>query len=695
MPHALRWLLLLGCFLAVNLTAAEIPDPRLRVLELALQDALDRGDNAKQAELSQPFRDGTRAPTELSPLASLLMGIALMDAPPRTLPFFQRALQDPALAIRARCWLAEAQLARRLPLVAKDIADELRKIAPGSPAISYVEGRIAWHLLLHSPPRWEARRQPLRERLTYYVKDCTGENARKHPHFDARFFSLGIDAAYVDTVILVAMQHALEMQRYRPRNATLTRMLLTVDRDLPAPYRKADLEFIEQCATLPPAEWARWQQRFRDYDIKEYVAAGHRLADESLGTGEGPSDLRANRMVLFFTVVRQTVHTWKDWLAAQKEPSPHRAPPPRGHPRFVELTLTFARLAADSRQPGFAWRAIEYLDTARVIDPTLVVSDEIELALSSTSRDFFRGVPFFVRELPQHLTDEIWLLRYLPIAELAPPEDFRRYVDALARANPTLSLVPLLTARARVTEEGALARYQNIFAGRPGAVQPIEVDWTNYRELLEEAAEQTGFLDGAGKAPNAGATFDVTVERWHQTAGYLATVAEQYALLLTRRAKTADTLQAYDAAIAASHRALLAGSQSVTIMRGLAEIQKLADVRQNRERQMAEQDRAIEAGLTKDRATVRKKIEQRQKARGEYIAWINERLRDLELDVNYGKAEGAQREKLRDELRGYQAIVKNYCMSCNAIGLQRNGEDCVPCGGSGKLNDNGPGRPAN
>lgn len=143
MSRLFKWLLLLSCWVTSALSAADLPESPDPGLEAALQDALERGDFVQLAALGQPYYDAKEIPAELTPLSCLLLGMGAMDQPGSAIPFFRRALPDPVVGIRARCWLADAYLSRGLPLVAQNIADELRKIAPGSPAISYVEGRIA------------------------------------------------------------------------------------------------------------------------------------------------------------------------------------------------------------------------------------------------------------------------------------------------------------------------------------------------------------------------------------------------------------------------------------------------------------------------------------------------------------------------------------------------------------------------
>jgi hypothetical protein len=689
MRRPLLQVFLLCCLVVGSLVAVEpLADAELQA---GLKEAIDRGDSARLESLGGPLRAGTGVPPELSPLTCLYVGIAIMDRPSRALAFFERAASDPALQVRARCWMAECYIFLRYPLIAREMAEVIRQSDPRSPAIAYIEGRIAWINLREAPPKWEARRQPLRERLTYLAAACTNEGAQKHPDFERRFFTLGIDAGYVEANLTTALEYALKLREYTPRNQTLARKILTLDWRMWRSEAPAQLAMIAQEAELPPDEVARWQQRYQAF-TGDYVAWDLQLADESRGTTAGAPDLFNDRMVLHFRLARALGHTWKDRLESQKKGPSDGAPPPHGHPRFVEIAQTFAQLSVNGPYPRFASWALEMLDMARVIDPALVVGDDLELKLRVASNDFHAGVPFFVRELPAHLTDNAWLLRYLPVARLAPPDVFRRYVDALAQVNPSLRMLPLLQAEARVDEPDALARYRAIFEGPPGAVAPTESDWDHYASLLEDGAERAGFLDGASAGPGAVATFDATVERWHQRARAHPTVAEQHAYLLMRRARIANSPESYNEALAAAERAFAAGSQSVTLMRRQREIAALAETRATHERQMAAQDRAIETGLAKDRAAVRRKIEERQRARGGYIASINERVRDLELELNYGDRDPDERRSLRGQISVYHGIIKNFCSSCDALGLQlENGEDCIPCGGTGKLHEDGPG----
>ncbi len=589
------WVVLSGFFLASSGLAAE--------LQADLQDALERGDSAALEALAAPYRQGD-LPPEISPLTTLLLGIAMMDTPARAITLFEAAAKDPALAVRARIWLVDAFLAARSPLGAQYYANELRRISPASPAIFYAQGRIALYSLLRTHPNWQARRDPLVEQILGSLKGCTDEYAQKHRDFDPRFFSLGLAYLDAETNLARAAGYATRFLTFRPRNASVTRLVLAIDDSLLYMKRTADIEALRKKGALSEDEWARWDERFRAYDLNTHRAWHQRLADESMGESEGAADLRAQRLPIHLTLMRQSADTWKSWLEARnRPPRGGDIEPPQGDPRFPEHALTFARLSTQGFTPGFAARALEYLEMARIIEPTLVVPDAMELELSSAVSDFTRGAPYFAREFPQHQADEAWLRRYMPVAEASAPEVFQRYVEALAKANPSLRTGRLLTARARVAEPGALARYEEIFSGAPGAVDPKAVDWDLYRELLQEAGNRAGFLDGGGPGKGPAAAFDATVERWHKAAGDRTGVAEQYALLLLRRARASASHEAYDAAFDALVRALNGASQNPAIVRGVTEVQSLTSGLRARERQReAELNAAIEEGLAKDRA---------------------------------------------------------------------------------------------
>ena len=409
---------------------------------------------------------------------------------------------------------------------------------------------------------------------------------------------------------------------------------------------------------------------------------------------------------------------------------------------FVSAALEFAQLAAtsvgfhtDADDALLLWDLLG-LGTER---PSTALA-ELELDLARRANDHARAVRLILGQAPAHATDPRWLGRHARvIAEHAPLADALSYLRRLEKTEPESLSVLLalagLALRPEVKQEMAhyireitrpqdqngpasllgkiavtddiltspgarLALYQRVFAETPKKIIPSSPHWAAYRSLLRHDADLNDLLDDEpGNSPPEKDAFTELVERCHAVAPKNPIVAEQYALLLARRAQAGfnrTTHAAFLSALAAADQAgaplgeltrfqtafAAHAEKNAAQSRAKAE-QVAADTTARIARERAAQDKDITAARA--RASAIRTLGQQLDRRREYLVGLPSAIASLREKLK-GNYDPANKADFRASIAAIEREIENLCRQCKGFGVKEDGKSvsrCAGCSGSG------------
>ena len=595
---------------------------------------------------------------------------------------------------------------------------------------------------------------PLAKKLASEADDATrgyeSAETQSRPGFDPRFLRLRV---------LIAEATG--------RRGDISEAVIARSRAFPRhqPFARAGLVELftrptgpDQClkdplaAQLPAAERAIWQRALSaespekpPFPGVEYALAARLLPADSA--------YRPCRLILLRAALRYLAGNVENW---RQPDGTLRCTPAEvaefysGHgPDLVAFTREFSQLALSENSRMDAATALLWIDLHR-LNPTLSRAEWISLEtdLAILARDYPRALRLVLASAPAHATDAKWLAAYSTfIEEQAPLGDALVYLRRLEKLDPEnprvllalggLALRPdakqemalylkditrppdqngpaSLLGKIAVTDDiltspGArLALYQRVFAQTPQKITPPSPHWAAYRSLLRHDAEMIDLLDDEpGQTTPAKDAFTELVERCHAAAPNNPIVAEQYALLLARRAQAGfnrTTHAAFLSALAAADQAgapldeltrfqtafAAHAEKSAAQARAKAE-QAAADTTARLARERAAQDKDIAA--TRARTSAIRTLRQQLDRRREHLLGLPGAIASLK-ELLKGNYDPANKADFRAKIAAIEREIENLCHQCKGFGVKEDGKSvsrCSYCSGSGQRSTAGDG----